>query len=290
MISLSALLPLALIFPSFAQANILEDHGYQVITSGSMDYVLFRDQYGQNQLLDMVTFQPLMGVSIIHYADNDKEPEKSDKLGLTEIYNALADERSIDLDEIDWVICEVDKDPEATQFIRQIREGRGLGYTEEVSVLPGDEEWNKIMDTKYFVHAAWVNRKMLSKVIIKSHPREYLRMRFNMDVYYFYFSKWVTPTEPESASNEEAIGEESELELGDESGNESESEWADEWSHRIQEEWKQEQVGERENEGIVEPEKRAVFAKNGQPPAIYAEIDDLISPNRRNDGASSSNP
>ncbi|PHH50189.1 hypothetical protein CFIMG_007510RA00001 [Ceratocystis fimbriata CBS 114723] len=107
-----------------------------------------------------------------------------------------------------------------------------------------------------------------------------------MDVYYFYFSKWVTPTEPESASNEEAIDEESELE----SGNESESEWADEWSHRIEEEWKQERVGEQENGGIAQAEKRAVFAKNDQPPVIYAEIDDLISPNRRNDGASSSNP
>ncbi|KAL1901241.1 hypothetical protein Cpir12675_000607 [Ceratocystis pirilliformis] len=293
MISLSALLPLALLFPNLAQASILEDHDYQVMRSGTTDYVLFRDEYGQNQLLDMFTIYPLMGVSIIHYADNGKEPEHSEKLGLAEIYNALAEERSINLDEIDWVVCEADKDPEAAQLIRQIRQGRGLVLTEDVSIFPADEEWNKILDTKYFKQAAMVNYKMLSKIIIKSHPHEYLRMNFPMDAFYFYFPKWDAFSEPESTNNEEAIDEESELELGDESGNESENEWADEWAHRLQEEWKQERAGDQEIEGREGAAKRAVLAGNDRElaslAAVYAEVDNLISPNRRNDVASSSN-
>ncbi|KAL2884934.1 hypothetical protein HOO65_090229 [Ceratocystis lukuohia] len=183
----SVTLPLALSLVSLGQATTLEDNGYLKVSAGSVDGVLFRDPHGRYQLADTISFHPWMKMATIYVADNEMEPEHQNKLGLTEIYTALAEEHKRKPEDVDWIVTEVMGDPEMEDFILGIRKGRGVGPKDEVIITPGQDEWRKIQDTKHYMYAALVNRKAIDKIIITTHQRMVSGVTFDINSFHFYF-------------------------------------------------------------------------------------------------------
>ncbi|KAL1901237.1 hypothetical protein Cpir12675_000603 [Ceratocystis pirilliformis] len=183
-------LPLALSLVSLSQATILENKGYRKVSAGGVDGVLFRDPYGSYQLADAISFHPWMKMATIYIANNDMEPEHQNKLSLTEIYTALAEEHKRKPEDVDWIVTEVVGDPEMEDFILGIRKGRNVGPKDEVIITPSQHEWKKILDTKHYMYAALVNRKAIDKIIITTHQRTQPGVTFDVSSFHFYFPSW----------------------------------------------------------------------------------------------------
>ncbi|KKF92706.1 hypothetical protein CFO_g4940 [Ceratocystis platani] len=113
-----------------------------------------------------------MGAATIYLANNDMEPESESKLGLKDIYNALAEKRHCQPDDVKWLAFNVMNDEETDKLIRLIRRGRNLG-SQQVRILPSDSEWDMIIKTKYYTQATLVNRRPLDRIVIKTHYRLY---------------------------------------------------------------------------------------------------------------------
>ncbi|KAL2884944.1 hypothetical protein HOO65_090239 [Ceratocystis lukuohia] len=183
----SASLPMALSLLGLAQAGLLEDHGYRRMSSGDIEAVFFADGSGNSQLMDIISFHPWMKMATLYVADDEIEPEHPNKLSLSEIYNALAEEHNRLPSAIDWIVTEVAGDEKIGTMIAEIREGRKLGPNDEVVIIPGDMEWNAILDTDYYMNAALVNRKAIDKVIIRTTSRTMFDKTFDISSMHFHF-------------------------------------------------------------------------------------------------------
>ncbi|KAL2884941.1 hypothetical protein HOO65_090236 [Ceratocystis lukuohia] len=183
-----ASLPLFLSLLHLAQAATLEDHGYHKISSGDIDAVLSRDKQGNHLVVDSIRFHPLMKMATIYIASNEMEFEHEKKLGLSEIYTALAKEHNREPEEIDWVVTEVTEDQEIEQALREIRKSRNVGPRDDVTIVPRDYEWDEIMDTKYYMHAELVNQRKIDKIILRKHRRIIYNLALDFDSFHFHFS------------------------------------------------------------------------------------------------------
>ncbi|KAL1896040.1 hypothetical protein Cpir12675_002955 [Ceratocystis pirilliformis] len=115
-----------------------------------------------------MAFYPKEKVAAIYMTKNDEESDRENKLGLTEIYNFLAQRKGAVPDEMSLVIFDVDEgDTETHDLIAGIHEGRNLGPLKEVKVLPSDEEWDMILATRYYVKLLQIINKPVQKVIIR---------------------------------------------------------------------------------------------------------------------------
>ncbi|KAL2884928.1 hypothetical protein HOO65_090223 [Ceratocystis lukuohia] len=180
-------LPFVLSFLSLAQATILEDHGYRKVSAGDIDGVLFLNPNGDYELIDVISFHPFMKMAKIFIAYNGKEPGHQNKLGLGDIYTALAEERKRKPEDIDWIVSEVEDDSEMEDFILDIRNGRNVGPTDEVMIIPGEKEWDSILKTKHYKYASLVNRKELEKIIVRTHYRTIYKTTYEVNSFHFYF-------------------------------------------------------------------------------------------------------
>ncbi|KKF93992.1 hypothetical protein CFO_g3650 [Ceratocystis platani] len=175
---------------SLVQAGVLESNGYRRIVTGDVDSVIYNDDNGVYQLADAIAFHPWMKMATLYMVDNDFQSEGQNKLGLADIYTALAQKHNRKVEDIDWIVTEVVEDAEMDGLIRGLRKGRGVGPTDEISIVAGDEEWNTMLDTKYYMYAALVNPKAIDKIIITTVKRSLYGYTHDMQCIHFYFPSW----------------------------------------------------------------------------------------------------
>ncbi|KAL2885561.1 hypothetical protein HOO65_070023 [Ceratocystis lukuohia] len=258
---LSVCLPLALSLLKLAQATILEDHGYLVMSASNVDFVLSHNGDRNYQLINILSFHPWINIATIITANNDMEPERENKLGLDEIYTALSAKHGKVPSGVNWVISETNRDLKTDTLISEIRKNRGLDAKADVTVVAGDEEWTTILGTKYYKDAAMVNPKKLEKVAIKTIQRTMFSTTFDVDCFYFNF--------PERKATE----------TGDQDGGAVDVEkermkaWADKWEREWEGGWNS---GKKET-----PMMKGMFIENEKErdesmEAIYTEIRKLI--------------
>ncbi|KKF92398.1 hypothetical protein CFO_g5249 [Ceratocystis platani] len=235
---LSACLPLALSLLGLAQATEMPP-GYDRWSLGNIDSVTLLDEDKKYHLVEVIRFHPWMKAATIYFVDEDIQPTRGSRLGLAESYNDLAKERERDPNDIDWIITEVTEDWETDDLIRDIRESRGVGPTDEVVVVPGDPDWDGIFSTKYHKYASLVNHKEIDRVLIRTVQRVTSGGYRNSECFYFYF-----PTR-ETAGGEQ-----------DEGLMTWEEVWEEEWTATQESEevkaWVENQMSAEENDAALE--------------------------------------
>ncbi|KAL1901242.1 hypothetical protein Cpir12675_000608 [Ceratocystis pirilliformis] len=130
--------------------------------------MLYKEGEGY-ELITIIGFHPWKKIATIHLANNDKEPQHDKKLSLGEIYSALADKHGYMRDDIEWVVFDINNNPKTDEIVARIRKDRGLGPKDEAVILPTDEEWDTILDTKYYAQAQQVNSRPLDRILLKHH-------------------------------------------------------------------------------------------------------------------------
>ncbi|KAL2884945.1 hypothetical protein HOO65_090240 [Ceratocystis lukuohia] len=233
---LSACLPLALSLLGLAQATEMPP-GYDRWSLGNIDGVTLLDEDKKYHLVEVIRFHPWMKAATIYFVDEDIQPTRGSRLGLAEIYNDLAKERERDPNDIDWIITEVTEDWETDDLIRDIRESRGVGPTDEVVVVPGDPDWDGIFSTKYHKYASLVNHKEIDRVLIRTVQR-------------------VTSGGDEGPMSWEEVWEEEWTATQDEGPVSWEEVWKEEWTATQESEevkaWVENQMSAEENDAALE--------------------------------------
>ncbi|KAL2884932.1 hypothetical protein HOO65_090227 [Ceratocystis lukuohia] len=196
----STLLPLALSLVGFSQATILEDHGYLLGRKGKCDAVFGPTNDGKHQLVNGLVFHPLERTVIFRVANNEKDPEREGKLDLSQIYNALAETRNCKPEDVDWVISEVQTDEPTSELIGEIRKNRELGPMDGVTLKPGSNGWNEILNTKHFQHAAIIKNSPPDIMFIRTVPRETRGIGYHVHALFFHFSTPETSTQKDEVS------------------------------------------------------------------------------------------
>ncbi|KKF93553.1 hypothetical protein CFO_g4097 [Ceratocystis platani] len=140
------------------------------------------------KLMNAIGFKPDRGVSTVYIARNDGEPESEHKLGLAEIYNVLAEEEKFKIDDMTWLIFDVDKDPETNRIIAEIRKERKLGPREEARLLPGDKEWDIILDTRYYKMMLQITSKPIKNILLRNTDRPDQEGLYSTDRIHFSFT------------------------------------------------------------------------------------------------------
>ncbi|KAL1901240.1 hypothetical protein Cpir12675_000606 [Ceratocystis pirilliformis] len=246
---LSAYLPLALSLLGLAQASMTPP-GYDRFSLGNIDSVLLSDEDKNCHLIEVIMFHPWMKAATIYFVDEDIQPKRGSRLGLTESYNVLAKARERDPKDIDWIITEVTEDWETEDLIRDIRESRGIGPTDEVVVVPGDLDWDAIFGTKYRRYASLVNHKEIDRVLIRTVQRVTSGATLNSECFYFYF-----PTR-ETGSQEDQTTPAPAKDKQDEGPMSWEEVWKKEWTDTQEGEetkaWVEEWISTEENEAALE--------------------------------------
>ncbi|KAL2884940.1 hypothetical protein HOO65_090235 [Ceratocystis lukuohia] len=223
----SASLPLALSLLNLAQGALLEDHGYKKISLEYMDAVLPTNVGAGYRFLDIFAFYPWMDSAVMYTINDHKEPERKGKLSTAEIYNALAKERNINPEKVEWVIFEIDDDKDMVSQIERIRIGRYVDDTDEVVIYPGDMEWDTMRNSQYFKHATQVNQRAVEKIIVRTIKRKVLGQDYQVDCFHFYF-----PT-PETKKLEGTAS----VSVNDRP-KDGGSEWENAWKKELKKMWK----------------------------------------------------
>ncbi|PHH49652.1 hypothetical protein CFIMG_007699RA00001 [Ceratocystis fimbriata CBS 114723] len=161
--------------------DVMRDHGYDVRTWRDKLLVFSQGYEEDTAFVDIISFYPRCKAAIIETSKNDKEPEHKNKLSLTEVYNTLAKRRGAEPNEMRLVVFDVEKeDTETDKVIAEIRKGRNFGTWEEVRILLGEEEWDRILATEYYVKLLQVVNRPVQRIIIRTR---YHTDRWNRVIY-----------------------------------------------------------------------------------------------------------
>ncbi|KAL2885832.1 hypothetical protein HOO65_070294 [Ceratocystis lukuohia] len=159
--------------------DVMADHGYDVRTWRDKLLVFSLGYEEDTEFVDIISFYPRCKAAIIETSKNDKEPEHENKLSLTEVYNTLAKRRGAEPNEMRLVVFDVEKeDTETDEVIAEIRRGRNVGTWEEVRILLGEEEWDRILATEYYVKLLQVVNRPVQRIIIRT--RDHVDWRGNV--------------------------------------------------------------------------------------------------------------
>ncbi|KAL2884930.1 hypothetical protein HOO65_090225 [Ceratocystis lukuohia] len=178
----------------------MEDHGYVVKANGNYDGVYVRVENGEYELVNVISFHLLDRAVTFHIVDKELEPQRKNRLDLSQIYGALADVRNCKAEDVDWVISETANDQPTIKLIAEIRENRKFDQMYEVLIQAGDIGWNEILGTKHFQHAAIVKSGLPDKILIRTIQRVMFGINYKFDTLCFHFSTPETETQDDETS------------------------------------------------------------------------------------------
>ncbi|KAL1901239.1 hypothetical protein Cpir12675_000605 [Ceratocystis pirilliformis] len=266
-----ASLPLAISPLNLALPSHLEYHGYQVIRSGYIDAVLPRGVDSGYQYLDMFGFYPWMNSVVIYSAEDYKEPERDDKLSMADIYSALAEDRNIKLEGIEWVISEIGDDLSANMLIDSFRRDRDLGYLDEFTIYPGDKEWEAIRDNQHFQRATLIKGRAAAKVLVRNIEQKMLGELYQFVHLHFHFPM-LEFKEPEDTAS---------VSVNDNPNDSQGSARKNGWKQELKKLWQFDLESDEADEALTtflaeqyEQEVASLLAMNDQLSRLFPELDE----------------